>query len=86
VSSSSDSIRVLFLLRTITAIHIIVSSLIEVTEMTKGQARDYIEQANRDGHPCKYGHFGCAVRDGGPCSDELAGRFQIDDDDNEVSR
>jgi hypothetical protein len=54
--------------------------------MTKGQARDYIEQANRDGHPCKYGHFGCAVRDGGPCSDELAGRFQIDDDDNEVSR
>jgi len=30
----------------------------------------YTNMAERTDHPCKHGHFGCAVWDGGPCSSE----------------
>jgi hypothetical protein len=49
---------------------------------TRDQARDYIERATQDGHPCTYGHLGCAAHDGGPCSNELALRFNLLDEDD----
>jgi hypothetical protein len=51
---------------------------------TREQARDYIERATQDGHPCTYGHLGCAAHDRGPCSNELALRFNLLDDEEEL--
>ena len=29
-----------------------------------------------DAEPCCYGHYGCALRNGGPCSNEVAGTIE----------
>ena len=41
--------------------------------MTIAQLRTFIDTVNADegAYPCRYGHAGCAVRQGGRCSDEL---------------
>jgi hypothetical protein len=47
------------------------------------QIERYIERVNtEDNAPCKYGHFGCATHEGGPCSDELAGQLPPEEDED----
>lgn len=54
---------------------------------TRAEAQAYLDAVNSGEastwpQPCEYGHFGCATSLYGPCSDELAGEFQLDDDDD----
>lgn len=37
-------------------------------------------------NPCEYGHFGCALWDGGPCSDEVEARMESPDAEEERNR
>lgn len=56
----------------------------ERNPQTKVEAEAYIEQVNslyHDSFSCKYGHFDCATHEGGPCSDELHGQFNLDAED-----
>lgn len=45
----------------------------------------FIDQVNSEdgGPPCVYGHYGCSVRHGGPCSDELWQQQCSDESDDE---
>lgn len=42
-------------------------------------AAAYIDAVNEayDAEPCEHGHFGCALFNGGPCSDEAASRQPV---------
>ncbi len=53
--------------------------------MHRAEAEDYLRRANEDGHPCKYGHLGCATHEGGLCSDELAHQYLDDEEDEQVT-
>ena len=39
------------------------------------EAIEYVEQDHDE--PCVYGHYSCAVRDGGMCSNEVAACFNL---------
>jgi len=45
--------------------------------------RQYIERVARcrDPKPCRYGHFGCALNEGGPCSNEAASLLPQEEED-----
>jgi hypothetical protein len=34
-----------------------------------------------EAQPCRYGHFNCALIEGGRCSDEVAGQYNLTDED-----
>jgi hypothetical protein len=45
---------------------------IESKRATVGDLREYARRVERraDAEPCTYGHFGCALVEGGPCLNE----------------
>ena len=48
--------------------------------MNEHSKRSYIERVNDptvDAKPCEYGHFECALVDGGPCSDRVEGEREV---------
>jgi len=45
----------------------------------------YVELANLDGRPCKYGHLSCAAWFAGPCSDELLSRKEAKEEECECT-
>ena len=50
-----------------------------ITINTKRQAHNYIAAVARarDAQPCVYGHYGCALEEGGPCENEVAAQFDL---------
>ena len=50
---------------------------------TKRAAQQYLDTlaGMSNAEPCVYGHFGCAITEGGPCSDEVTGEWLSDDPD-----
>ncbi len=43
------------------------------------KAQEYVNKVNAmmDPQPCKYGHWSCAIVEGGMCSDELSQLFEL---------
>ena len=42
-----------------------------MAEARKNLIAQYANMVAEDPHPCCHGHFNCAIRPGGPCSDEM---------------
>lgn len=54
--------------------------------MTLTQLRVYVETIREIAYPCKYGHIGCAVRQGGRCSDEVWQQQCSDESDEDYEQ
>ena len=46
---------------------------------TPGQIREYVRRVDRRlyASPCLHRHYDCALRDGGPCSDEALASLEV---------
>jgi len=53
--------------------------------MKLAKLEQLIEKAKSEegGYPCVYSHYGCSIRHGGPCSDELWHQQCSDESDEE---
>jgi hypothetical protein len=55
----------------------------DLTPRDRHEAALYVRAVteSNESEPCRYGHYHCALVEGGPCSDEVAGQWALTEDD-----
>ena len=54
-----------------------LTGTVHAADMSRAEARDYLakHRLTVTAHACEHGHMDCAIRDEGPCCDELLNRY-----------